>query len=366
MKDLKTGFRLGGLAIFVFTVSTTAWGGGAEWDNPIADDRGDFSTETISFLNLNPQPSVEFHADQLQVTDGTQQLAIEVVREDHGRLTPVPGLKFAENTTPTDDKGRTMMPGCLVGQDHKTFLTAVLQDDKISVTNGNEIYRLTVETPCAGSARLIFNQSTVGGQALGIWQIAQLAKAKLNVEVGLDFWTSPITFVWPADGNYYSYRQVHITNGDHWDVVGHELGHAIYDLGELGTFGGGMHKIDECYSTDLALSEGWASFFSAWLNVDLSDADAKFEYMVPRRAPIRFETLPLDVCRGETNEWRVIGFFWDIVDLHDDGEKMTESFARVWAAMAHSRVSSASEARARLEAAGFDRGMLQVIWNLNF
>jgi hypothetical protein len=134
----------------------------------------------------------------------------------------------------------------------------------------------------------------------------------------------------------------------------------------LGAFGGGQHKIDECYSTEMALSEGWASFFSAWVSIDLKDPDAKFEYMVPRRAPIQIENIPSDVCRGETNEWRVSSFFWDLVDLHMDGETAEESFARAWNPLLNQGVNSPREARKKLEAAGIDAELIQVLWGQNF
>jgi hypothetical protein len=149
-------------------------------------------------------------------------------------------------------------------------------------------------------------------------------------------------------------------------VVAHELGHGIYDLAGIGVFGGGPHKIDECNSKALALSEGWASYFAGWVNVDLADPDARFEYMVPRRAPIQFENIPADVCKGESNEWRVIGFFWDLIDLHRDEEQIEESFAKTWNALAGKRVSNASEAARLIEKAGIPRDLVRLAWELNF
>ena len=158
-----------------------------------------------------------------------------------------------------------------------------------------------------------------------------------------------------------------LTRGDHWDVVGHEMGHAIYDLGQLGGMQGGEHKIDECYSATLALSEGWASYFSAFVSVDRDDPDAKFEFMVPRRAPLRFENIPQDVCAGETNEWRVTGFFWDLFDQHEDGESVTQDFAALWAPLAGSRVQSATEAAKLLEGRlGLPGDVIRQVWLQNF
>jgi hypothetical protein len=302
-------------------------------------------------LRVQESPPLELKPDSIRstATHGTG-LKIQVVREDHGKITALEALDF-------------QTAGC---NGTNTKITATLGNGHFSVTNGGGTYFISFEAPCSGEVVASFKQDSNGGQALGIWQIAQKARAKVQSSIGLDFWKSPIDFVWPADADYYSWGQVHITRGDHWDVVGHEMGHAIYDLGELGQFGGGPHKIDECYSTEMALSEGWASYFSAWVSVNLDDADAKFEYMVPRRAPLRFETIPVDVCAGEKNEWRVTGFFWDLIDMNDDGENMNVSFPKVWDALKGSRVSSASQALKQLERSGLDPQLLQIIWKLNF
>lgn len=296
---------------------------------------------------------LELHADEIRVIRTRQRdsLQVEVLREDHGQLKPVDGLRIT-------------VQRCAPGG--KTRVDAELSQSRYAVTNGKNTYRIIDQIPCSGHVQLIFRSGSNGSQALGIWSIARIAELKLQATTGLSFWKAPIKFVWPAEADYYNWGEVHISRGDHWDVVGHELGHAIYDLGDLGDWGGGQHKIDECYSTSLALSEGWASFFSAWLSVDAADGDAKFEYMVPRRAPIRFETIPADVCRSEKNEWRVTGFFWDLYDLHEDGEKANESFARMWKALSGSRVPSSSAARARLRDAGLDPSLLELAWVLNF
>ena len=145
-----------------------------------------------------------------------------------------------------------------------------------------------------------------------------------------------------------------------------DRGHAIYDFGNLGQFGGGPHKIDECYSQQLALSEGWASFYGAWLYIDLADTDAKFQYLVPRRAPIRIENVPEDVCRGTGNEWRVTSFLWDVVDLNRDEEEVEENFRLTWEALYNSNVRSVEAARARLESKGIQKNRLDRAWNKNF
>jgi hypothetical protein len=291
---------------------------------------------------------------------------------DHQRLTPVSELTFSFATPTgtvnlaTDANGTINLPAQYrCSQIHAVAELQNQHFDVQSTRNGHN-YRIFADLPCSGAARMTFKSDSDPGQAIGIWQVAVRARHALNDSIGLSFWNSKVSFAWPADGDYYMAGVVHITRGDYWDVVGHEMGHAIYDLGALGRFGGGSHKIDECYSKTLALSEGWASFFSGWVSVSLADPDAKFEYMVPRRAPIQFENIPADVCKGESNEWRVTGFFWDMIDLHQDGETMNESFARLWNALKGSRVSTASEAMLQLEKSGIDANNLRTVWNLNF
>jgi hypothetical protein len=245
-------------------------------------------------------------------------------------------------------------------------LQAELKDQQILIGDGSSAYRIRTSVDCGTRLQLTFNESSDGGQPLSIWRVAQLGVSKVRDAVGLGFWNSPLEFVWPESGDYYSFGAVHITRGDHWDVVGHEMGHGIYDLGNLGAFGGGQHKIDECYSEALALSEGWASYFSGWISVDLADPDAKFETMVPRRAPIQFENVPSDVCNGPTNEWRVTSFLWDLVDTHQDGESANESFARLWRAMQSSRASSIRAAASLIEHSGVSKDWMDLVWELNF
>lgn len=300
--------------------------------------------------------SLELHADEIRVSPESPagSLQVEIFRQDHGKLVPVQGLPLAIPNP------KVCVPG------GKVRVQAELRQTRFEVTNGGGRYRIADDIPCSGHVQLVFKSDSDGGQALGIWNIARLAETKLEQAIGLSFWKTQIQFVWPDSADYYSWGRVHVSRGDQWDVVGHELGHAIYDLGDLGAQGGGQHKIDECYTATLALSEGWASFFSAWLHVDAADPDAKFEFLVPRRAPIRFENIPSDVCRGEKNEWRVTGFFWDLYDFHEDGERSEESFSRMWLAMAGSRAPSTSAARERFRAAGIDPGLLDISWALNF
>lgn len=299
-------------------------------------------------------------------------LTIQVLREVRGRLTPVTGLQFTTGAIATfaprtDRFGVVRLGAACAGTPATVTVTAPLADERQYVTDDDEItYRVVAQVPCRGLARLIFKADSAGGQAVGIWQVAHLGETKLAAEVGLGFWNRRLQFIWPGDGDYYTGATVTLTRGDYWDVVGHEMGHAIYDFGGLGVFGGGAHKIDECYSDALALSEGWASYYSAWLMVDLRDPDAKFEYMVPRRAPLRFENIPGDVCKGPRNEWRVTGYFWDLVDYNVDGENSQSPFKFVWDAMFRKNARSMDQVRTLLLQRGLNAQIQETIWTLNF
>jgi hypothetical protein len=246
----------------------------------------------------------------------------------------------------------------------------VLAHPQFSISSpgfGAQPYEFLAEVSCEGRARLILRGDSDSGQALGIWQVAWKAQAKIAASVGLGFWTRPVMFSWPSDGDYYTGGVVHLTRGDHWDVVGHEMGHAIFDLGRLGVMAGGQHKIDECYTEALALSEGWASFFSAFVSLSRDDPDARFEFLVPRRAPIRIENVPADVCAGESNEWRVAAFFWDLLDTHADGETLERSFEELWRPLEGGLVGSSSQAVRRLVNQGVvSQDQAALVWRLNF
>ena len=321
-------------------------------------------------------PGSELHADRVETAAAPQQLIVQVVREVAGGFQPVPGLVFVASgpsfgmmpaTTNADGEAR-WAANC--SDASRLQVRAELRDSYFSIASsgyGAKPYRFSAEVDCEGLTRLVLRADSDAGQALGIWQVAHRAKSKLQASVGLGFWKRPIVFAWPGQGDYYTGGVVTLTRGDHWDVVGHEMGHAIYDLGQLGGMQGGEHKIDECYSATLALSEGWASYFSAFVSVDRDDPDAKFEFMVPRRAPLRFENIPQDVCAGETNEWRVTGFFWDLFDQHEDGESVTQDFAALWAPLAGSRVQSATEAAKLLEGRlGLPGDVIRQVWLQNF
>jgi len=316
--------------------------------------------------------SRELTADETSSAPIDKGMAIEVLRLDHGQRTPVTDLTFEVRdpqrgtlSLKTNSSGVAFFESCSNNQEELNA-KALLQTNYFNIQNRSQTYQISIDILCQTKLTLIFHEDTTGGQALGIWQTAMTAQNKLRESVGLDFWSSQIQINWPSDGDYYGWGSVNLTQGHHWDVVGHELGHAIYDLANVGSFGGGQHRIDECYSAALALSEGWASFFAAWLRVSLDDSDAKFEYLVPRRAPIRFENVPEDVCRSERNEWRVTAFYWDIIDLNNDNESMEKSFDSFWNALLNANVRSTRDSYSRLIQAGFNSSLLDLLWELNF
>lgn len=234
------------------------------------------------------------------------------------------------------------------------------------VVRNQSIYEVEFEAQCGFHHELIFDSESPEGQAVRIWEVSQRAVLKFSQIDRLDFWEEPVTMKWPSNGDYYSWGTVNLTRGDHWDVVGHELGHAIYDIADIGTFGGGSHRIDECYTHALALSEGWASFFAAWVMLDLEDPNAQFEFMVPRRAPLGVEIVPEDVCEGPTNEWRVYSFLWDLIDLNDDGEVANLEFLNYWDSVFDKNVRDIQQHSDLLIQDGMDPSQVEHVWRHNF
>lgn len=290
--------------------------------------------------------------DRIELSDHpTRGTTIQSYLSKNGQLTEVPPLPFA---IPIGCSGTSIN------------LQAELKAEGYFQIKSRKNYSINSAITCGKINKLIFDSTSDAGQAVGIWAIASMAVEKFKLINRISFWKKSITMNWPGSGDYYSFNTVNITRGDYWDVVGHELGHAIYDQANIGSFGGGSHKIDECYSQALALSEGWASFFSAWISVDLNDTDAKFEFMVPRRAPLRFETIPSDVCQGEKNEWRVTGFFWDLIDLHQDDEDMNESFQMLWDKTLNKNAKSTESIANNLVSLGLPQSQINEIWEQNF
>ena len=234
------------------------------------------------------------------------------------------------------------------------------------VIQDRDVYEFGVQGICGHEHTLVYQEKSPAGELAGVWDVVKSAEEKMIESQIINLWSRTVKIIFPADGDYYSGDRVRVTKGYQWDVVGHELGHAIYDQAKLGSFGGGPHRIDECYSEALALSEGWASYYAAWLKIDRADSDAKFEYMVPRRAPLRIEHVPADVCQGPRNEWRVTAFLWDLLDLNADNEEVGERFSRLWQATATKRSRNIAEMKQHIVNAGLDADAVEKVWQQNF
>jgi hypothetical protein len=176
------------------------------------------------------------------------------------------------------------------------------------------------------------------------------AAAFLAREAELAWWTRPYHVVWPGDSDHYQSwsRTITLSDALAWDVVLHELGHAVMDGAFDASGGGGAHKIDECYTPGLAWTEGWATYFAGAVALSPDDSDARFEFLVPRRAPVRLEHVPADVCAGAANEWRVAAGLWDLTDRHIDGEGSLLPFRAVWEAGRSGRTASVGDLWTRL------------------
>ncbi|MBL7545403.1 MAG: hypothetical protein JNL11_16405 [Bdellovibrionaceae bacterium] len=328
-------------------------------------------------LSRGSTRALEFN--EALLPDGMQNMGthpgaqIQVIRLVKNAPTAVTGLRFKTvmNTRLgarqvdliTDASGTITLPSC---SQSTLVLQSEFREPRYGISSRRKYYSLRVEVPCQAKTVLVFKEDSPAGQVVSIHQVIQRAIATLAQVSDFKFWDRPIRFIFPSDGDYYSNDQVNLTLGHQWDVVGHEMGHAIYDQARIGLFGGGSHKIDECYTNAMALSEGWASFFSGWIHIDLRDPDAKFEYLVPRRAPIRFEHVPSDVCGKSTNEWRVNSFFWDLIDLNADGEVSQIAAKRLWDDMLDARAGSVKAAAERLMSRGWDKSQVLQVWKLNF
>jgi hypothetical protein len=310
-----------------------------------------------------------------EVIDGplVQGLSIQFVRFVKGKEVPLEGISFVTQIHGPNDSGYQRFTTDEAGQisdlnciKNSFSATATMESKYYSVTAGSRPYDLLLKLKCGVSQKIIFDESTDAGEVMGIWQVAKNAEKKIKTELGLEFWKTAIPFIWPSRGDYFDGNSVHLTFGHQWDVVSHEMGHAIYGMARIGSFGGGEHYIDRCYENAIALSEGWASFYAAWLNFDLNSLDPGFEYMVPRRAPIKVENIPADVCGHPTNEWRVIGFLWDLIDQNHDGEDLSTSFSTLWRETLGIHATSLGDLKSHLISRGWDQKSLDSIWKLNF
>jgi hypothetical protein len=196
--------------------------------------------------------------------------------------------------------------------------------------------KLTLAAGATDTGTQALDPASENGQAGLIHLIWNRALAEFERDqIDLGWWRAKIKTNWPASANFYNFGAVNLTDAPWWDVNGHEIGHAMFFAAFDSAAGAGEHMIDKCYSGGLAWSEGFGSFFSGVISLRRDDEDAKFEYMVPRRKPIRLENVPTDVCEGYTNEWRVSAALWDLYDTHNEGtDHVSLDFKTIWDALA--------------------------------
>lgn len=269
-----------------------------------------------------------------------------------GQLLPLARVtvKVGGASTRTDDAGNFVLSGVAAGE---ASLTVETKGSRWTVRNRSRAYTFQTASfavPESGAVDLGEIQLPAGEpvtEAAWVHAVAARAERFLETAHGDVSWWDHLPIYWPSNGDYYSWGSLNITEAHRWDVIGHELGHAVYFAASRFSGGGGAHKIDECYSKGLALSEGWATFFSGAIFLERDDPDARFEFLVPRRAPIRLENVPADVCEGPTNEWRVAAAFWDMYDTHADGG---DAMALDWDASSFTLMRSGKRIRGMLEA----------------
>lgn len=293
-------------------------------------------------------------------------VALKAIIIQDGIETEIRNLNFdlSNDSVVLGSGEETVQSSCQNGEETFTA-TAKLELEKFKI-NGprSRKYNLKVEGKCGEGLILTFKYNSLAGQFFGIWNLANKITHKFKAIGRENFLRGKMGIIFPASGDYYNGR-VNVTQGYQWDVVGHEIGHSIYSHSGIGRSQGGRHRIDECYTKTLAFSEGWASFFSAWVSVDLDDPDAKFRYMVQRRAPLEIEHVPADVCYGPTNEWRVYSFLWDLIDLNNDNESVNISFLDLWDLSVEKKFRSIVEYKEELLSSGFDPVVINVVWDQN-
>ncbi|MGE0614750.1 MAG: hypothetical protein AB7P04_03845 [Bacteriovoracia bacterium] len=328
-----------------------------------------FAFLSIALGAAPPIPMSPVMAPDQLLTETNSNLRVQIVREDHGKTRGVIGLPIRVYTNDpkkpakivsTDAEGHADFGACSAWSG-EIRVSALMENTKFSVGTGFQSYQIDAKARCG---RITFQQgeTTDVGQALAIWEIAQRAMTKLEATVGLDFWKRPIGFAWPQDFDFYDGYQVHLRYGHHWDVATHEMAHAIYDQAAIGEMPNYKHYIDRCHDETIAMAEGWAHFFAAWVNLDVSAADPVLEHYSPRRGPIHFETVPRDVCKGPSNEWRVLAYLWDIHDANADGETLNESFARTFKSIQGKDLQSIRDAIRWFKEAEIDEKALDALW----
>lgn len=291
--------------------------------------------------------------------------AVELLDKDNAwkpaRLSRVKlvGPGAADTWTPVDDAGRfSLAAGAALSGTFRVRVTLDNQYWAFHNPNADSAYEwespeFSLSSGAGAELGRLFPAAGSDNARIGVLHLLYVdALAFLKKNADVDWWDKTLTVNCPGSADFFSpwAWSLDLTDPTHWDVVTHELGHAVQAGAMNARSAGGSHKIDECYSNKLAWSEGWASFFAIAVHAPLNDPDAKFQYMVPRRAPIRVENVPGDVCQGQASEWRVTAGLWDLIDTHDDGlDRYAMSFNRLWKSLRGQSMGSMSEAWALIK-----------------
>ena len=164
-----------------------------------------------------------------------------------------------------------------------------------------------------------------------------------TVGVGQDCFAEPtLEAMVPAGGTYYSTLDKRIrieVNGDYdrsRDVVTHERGHwvmdrLLYEDGYWPPGSGGPHTWCGTYTSGLAWTEGWASFYALVKGNWLDPSDTSFEYGSGWSTEVESGLSCSPSVVGDSNEYRVVGALWDLWDGSMDGKDVYSTpWDRVW------------------------------------
>lgn len=163
------------------------------------------------------------------------------------------------------------------------------------------------------------------------------------VGAGQDCFSEPtVEAIVPGDETYYQIGDNRIrvkVDGDSdrsRDVVAHERGHwvmdrLVYEDGFWPPGAGGDHTWCGQYTQGLAWTEGWATYYALRKGYWLDNSDIFFDYGSGGRVGIESGFACDPAVTGDTNEYRVAGALWDIVDGAPDGKDAhTTSWSDLW------------------------------------
>jgi hypothetical protein len=278
------------------------------------------------FARIPPKP--DFYPDiQDTLASAPNKAQIQIILDVDGVSTPIRGLRIQWGTqfTQTDDNGLAEFPECSTAVE----ATAILRVDaafQIEPLNKSKPYIAHFPIVCGQGLLAKFENQSTGGEAFGAFRVARLAYDRIQQSAGSTGWRGFLKIVTHNGASYYDILKdiVFVSYGHEWDVVAHEIGHFVYDQFKIGEFGTGFHRVSSCYNSTLALSEGWASAFAAWLLFPTDAPNTSFKYLAGGGI-FQLESVPETVCKGPNNEWRVAAFIWDLLDQHDDGERVEQT-----------------------------------------